>query len=703
MIHSVIPNPEAATETVRTAAPTPAPASPQPLSPSVVVTQSHAALSPPPPAQSETTVESNPQPSSPQPQPPPSVPPSVPEPVPEPVAEQKTGAGPPTSGSRVTSALPLLVNPDWLQLLGRVAILSAVVTAVDHAGIATIETSLGVLTIRIPTVDSAHFAVGTQLQILISQDPDSLQKTIVLALGDSPLPPIDFGLGQNSSDSVKQNWRRATLGEELPLTIAAAPPSEGKIATAAKNGQSQANTAAVIEGLVEVEKTGTPISTAFLASLLGQSGAEAATAIDNRPRATGGQPFTVSPLAISTTTEGFSGPVPILSAVSGEGPGLITSSAKPATQSPVLSEELTLPEALKGVNSGQTYSVKIAGYFDSVGRLITAAGQGPNPPETVAATAATAAKINESIHQDNAQTLFDLGKNYGANSLVIAQSIGQDQQGRAVLAIGAALVTADIAPPKLGSLLLLIWQPPRRLESSLKLQAKSVADAFAILLGATSLGNGGGGGGRGGNAPVAAVVPRLGESLSAQLGFYSKAARDGEISALISPATRNILETIPEAKASLQSLTQAVQKQAMSEGEGWRSMTIPLITDPSVNGLAVQPLHWYFHGGAGEAEAILDEESHKAVKKAGKRFIVDLKLSRLGEIQLDGLQREQNLNLIIRSREPLDLGVRAELNRVFAAAMTKNRLGGTIIFVVADLFVPPISEPVDQTQPGIVV
>ena len=243
--------------------------------------------------------------------------------------------------------------------------------------------------------------------------------------------------------------------------------------------------------------------------------------------------------------------------------------------------------------------------------------------------------------------------------------------------------------------MLLVWNPPRPLESSLKLQAKSAADAFEILLSATL--------GKGGHAQLSSVVPRLGPHLAAQLGFYLGAARGGEVSKLIALETRSKLDAAPATKDALHSLSQIIQKQAISEGEGWRTVTIPLEQPSQTPPATVQPMHWYFHGGAEAVDPASDEETKKAVQKAGIRFIVDLNLNRLGEVQLDGLHRDQSLNLVIRTPHPIELLVRAELHRVFAEVMARKKFAGTIIFQVAPLFVPPITEAATPVQNGILV
>ena len=98
---------------------------------------------------------------------------------------------------------------------------------------------------------------------------------------------------------------------------------------------------------------------------------------------------------------------------------------------------------LKGIEIGQTHRVKIAGYFDSDGRLVTDSGDSTrsNPTATVSA---------ERINQENARKLYEIGKSFGANSLLIAQAIGQDREGRAVLSVGSVPLHCRHFPAKVG-------------------------------------------------------------------------------------------------------------------------------------------------------------------------------------------------------------------------------------------------------------
>ena len=64
------------------------------------------------------------------------------------------------------------------------------------------------------------------------------------------------------------------------------------------------------------------------------------------------------------------------------------------------------------------------------------------------------------------------------------------------------------------------------------------------------------------------------------------------------------------------------------------------------------------------------------------RFVVDVTLSRLGRIQIDGLVRrkEKRLDLVVRTAEPLPAVMREDIRRLFAAAAGATGIVGLVVF-----------------------
>ena len=115
----------------------------------------------------------------------------------------------------------------------------------------------------------------------------------------------------------------------------------------------------------------------------------------------------------------------------------------------------------------------------------------------------------------------------------------------------------------------------------------------------------------------------------------------------------------------------------------WRTFVLPLLAGPD---LATILLFVRDHGpGTGGDEADAEPE--------GSRFVVELSLSRLGELQLDGFVHAHRFDLIVRSAEPLGAMMQRDIAAIFAEGRDLAGLGGEIAFQTGTPFpVSPLAE-----------
>jgi len=108
------------------------------------------------------------------------------------------------------------------------------------------------------------------------------------------------------------------------------------------------------------------------------------------------------------------------------------------------------------------------------------------------------------------------------------------------------------------------------------------------------------------------------------------------------------------------------------EGSGgeWRLFLVPLL-----QGGTAQPLRLYLRDHDHEE----DEKSRQRKPKA-TRFILDVELSRLGGMQLDGLVRSNSFDLVLRSDRPLSRQARHNVTEIFQTANSAAGLTGLIAF-----------------------
>jgi hypothetical protein len=75
----------------------------------------------------------------------------------------------------------------------------------------------------------------------------------------------------------------------------------------------------------------------------------------------------------------------------------------------------------------------------------------------------------------------------------------------------------------------------------------------------------------------------------------------------------------------------------------------------------------------------------------GQRFLIDLSLSNLGDLQFDGLYKKKvrTLELIVRSRRDLPGPIRQAINGLFANSSQVLNISGGVNFRVTDQFAGP--------------
>lgn len=117
----------------------------------------------------------------------------------------------------------------------------------------------------------------------------------------------------------------------------------------------------------------------------------------------------------------------------------------------------------------------------------------------------------------------------------------------------------------------------------------------------------------------------------------------------------------------------------------WRVLVLPLI-----NGAMVQPVRLYLRRRDRASRTPPDEES---------RFIIEVEMSRLGPLQLDGLMRRKRFDLVLRSHRPLPEELRHQAGAIFHQTLADAGLAGDIAFATASPFaVSPLAKLRHQVQ-----
>ncbi|CAO3453258.1 hypothetical protein [Azospirillum argentinense] len=161
-------------------------------------------------------------------------------------------------------------------------------------------------------------------------------------------------------------------------------------------------------------------------------------------------------------------------------------------------------------------------------------------------------------------------------------------------------------------------------------------------------------------ALIGTVMPQPNRKLGAAMSFFLSAIRGGDARGWLGEDAASALEKSGHGSllSQLEREFRSLQQQAGDPLPGdWRPYTLPML---DANGLL--PIKLHIH-------PINPEEDGKTGRKGGdkgSRFLLDLDLSRLGPMQLDGLVQPNRFDLILRSHTPLTPEIRLDLIQIFA-------------------------------------
>jgi hypothetical protein len=158
-------------------------------------------------------------------------------------------------------------------------------------------------------------------------------------------------------------------------------------------------------------------------------------------------------------------------------------------------------------------------------------------------------------------------------------------------------------------------------------------------------------------APLPAAIPQPGSRLASGLLFFLSALSGGDVTRWLGNQASQALKSAGR-DSLLSRLGQdfgQLSRLADNQGGDWRLFFIPIHDGDQLRQLRLFLRHgWQDRDGGGAQD---DDDP--------TRFVVEVEMSRLGELQLDGLVREKRLDLILRSRAPLPDFMRRDIMQIF--------------------------------------
>ena len=198
------------------------------------------------------------------------------------------------------------------------------------------------------------------------------------------------------------------------------------------------------------------------------------------------------------------------------------------------------------------------------------------------------------------------------------------------------------------------------------------------------------------NDILAQNLPRVGSHLAAGLASFIRARLSDKPAAWPSAELRQALQSAgrPELVAKLEQgfAELARAAPATSQDGQWKTIVLPLLDEQALHQarLAIRR-----DPGKGDQP--------KDGKPASVHFLLDVELSRMGAMQLDGLVRGKRFDLMLRTHKPLDSVMQNEIQRLFAEAKSVTGITGEIYFQVAAVFASPdANAPVPSHAGGLI-
>jgi hypothetical protein len=170
-------------------------------------------------------------------------------------------------------------------------------------------------------------------------------------------------------------------------------------------------------------------------------------------------------------------------------------------------------------------------------------------------------------------------------------------------------------------------------------------------------------------------LPVMGPRFTSGLLFFLSAVKSGERRGIFNSSEISRLEAVvPGLLAQLnKDIRELHQAFIAPRFEEWKPVHLPLIF-----GTNVETAQLYIRQDAPESGAKIEKSA------GGQRFLLDIHLSELGNLQLDGFIREgernKSLELFLRSAAPLDPSISQHIRTLFADATQTAGMAGNIVF-----------------------
>lgn len=188
-------------------------------------------------------------------------------------------------------------------------------------------------------------------------------------------------------------------------------------------------------------------------------------------------------------------------------------------------------------------------------------------------------------------------------------------------------------------------------------------------------------------------IPQPTPQLAGPLLFFLNVLKQGDVKGWLGKDVSETLtksgklQLIAKLTQELNSSAETTRDQAVGE---WKSYTVPLLNNGQFQNMKL-------HVHADQQGQSQKEEANKAKQV---RFVIDVRMSQLGAMQLDGLVRPKKLDMILRSETSLPPGLPQDLRKSYIDMISALGFAGSLSFQLGK---QGWVEPRKETQQSVVL
>lgn len=181
-------------------------------------------------------------------------------------------------------------------------------------------------------------------------------------------------------------------------------------------------------------------------------------------------------------------------------------------------------------------------------------------------------------------------------------------------------------------------------------------------------------------AHLQTIMPKPGNTaFSAPVLLFMAAARGGDPTIWLGERMTDTLRNVRRSDILTRltsALTNSLPRDENTPNTEWRSHPLPLLNDHDINRLM---LHYrYFER---------DGQTPNEPKQRGTRFVLDISLTHMGDMQIDGLSFGKQLDVTLRSKTEFSPAMRQAMRAQYTLAIEGVGYAGVLNFAPADKWV----------------